>query len=172
MKTCSRCGVAKAITDFHRFVHSKDGRAPACRVCTIAINQRYRDENREHIRQVRRAYYVRNRTRIRANNEAWKERNPERSTFLFRRSHLRTHYGLTPEDYDSMLAAQGGGCAICEEQSNGEHLHVDHDHGCCPGRKCCGECVRGLLCGRCNRLLGWYDRRRSIIERYLEGAKV
>jgi hypothetical protein len=65
-------------------------------------------------------------------------------------------YKLTPDDYDALLAKQGGGCAICGSKPDGKvRLHVDHDHACCPDKKTsCGECVRGLLCHRCNPMLG------------------
>lgn len=65
-------------------------------------------------------------------------------------------YKLTPDDYDVLLARQGGGCAICgAAPSDKERLHVDHDHACCPARKrSCGRCVRGLLCNACNHMLG------------------
>ena len=56
-------------------------------------------------------------------------------------------YKLTVEQYDAMLANQGGACAICLED---RPLNVDHDHSCCPGERSCGKCVRGLLCRRCN----------------------
>lgn len=69
---------------------------------------------------------------------------------------LRSKYGLTREAYDEMKAHQGGGCAICgaPESLRGTRLAVDHDHSCCPGRRSCGACVRGLLCNECNTLLG------------------
>jgi hypothetical protein len=51
--------------------------------------------------------------------------------------------GVTDEAYEALLAAQGGGCAICGAKPKTRRLHVDHDHK--TGK------VRGLLCHRCNR---------------------
>jgi hypothetical protein len=62
---------------------------------------------------------------------------------------LKKKYGLTLSDYKRMHEAQGGACAICRRQrpaENRRHLHVDHCHK--TGK------VRGLLCSRCNLLLG------------------
>jgi hypothetical protein len=58
-------------------------------------------------------------------------------------------YGITPEQYGRLAAA---GCAICKRTDRA--LHVDHDHRCCPKSHTCGRCVRGLLCGPCNRAIG------------------
>ncbi|MGW2207160.1 endonuclease VII domain-containing protein [Streptomyces sp. NPDC001774] len=65
---------------------------------------------------------------------------------------LRT-YGL--DDYPALHAFQGGRCAICRRATGAsKQLAVDHDHSCCPGPNSCGQCIRGLLCSICNRLLG------------------
>jgi len=58
-------------------------------------------------------------------------------------------YGLTPEDYELLLEAQGGVCAICgtsDNRSGSVNLDVDHDHDT--------GAVRGLLCHHDNAALG------------------
>jgi Recombination endonuclease VII len=55
-------------------------------------------------------------------------------------------YGLSPQDYDAMLAEQGGVCAICKTRPD-KPLFVDHSHA--TGK------VRGLLCRPCNFSLGF-----------------
>lgn len=71
---------------------------------------------------------------------------------------LKRNYGITADQYDAMLAEQGGMCAICGgAPKDGPSLHVDHDHACCATyKKSCGRCVRGLLCEDCNRVLGMF----------------
>ena len=66
-----------------------------------------------------------------------------------RNYNLNYAYGITTEQYDAMLAAQGGHCAICPAirgSAHRERLYVDHDHK--TGR------VRGLLCSIHNVILG------------------
>ena len=55
-------------------------------------------------------------------------------------------YGLTIAEYDAILEAQGGGCAICGRSPGRKRLPVDHNHET-------GE-IRGLLCLACNRAVG------------------
>ena len=57
-------------------------------------------------------------------------------------SRTKAAFGLTPEDYATLLARQGGVCAICVQRPVSKRLAVDHDHNT-------GE-IRGLLCSRCN----------------------
>ena len=68
-----------------------------------------------------------------------------------RDAHLRDNYGITQEQYDFMLQAQGGVCDIClspdpKAAARANCFVVDHDHET-------GQ-VRGLLCHACNRALG------------------
>ena len=68
-----------------------------------------------------------------------------------RDANLRHRYDITEEQYTRMLKRQKGRCAICQGRSNTKNaplkLYVDHCHGV--GR------VRGLLCNKCNTLLGF-----------------
>jgi len=68
---------------------------------------------------------------------------------------LKAKYGMSIEQYDALLDKQRGLCACCKQaEINGRRLSVDHDHKCCPSRMTCGRCIRGLLCQRCNQVLG------------------
>ena len=108
--------------------------------------------------------------------EVWKAAHPEKHREHSRRSmsrwrkgrqvqirtvQLRIRYGLTPLQYNRLFTAQNGVCAICGQpetarQKSGkiQRLSIDHNHKCCPGKRSCGRCVRGLLCVRCNIALG------------------
>jgi hypothetical protein len=75
--------------------------------------------------------------------------DPKTHAKKVRRSILKRRYGITPEQYETMLAAQGGHCALCDRTPADErfkHLSVDHCHGT-------GH-VRGLLCMSCNQAIG------------------
>lgn len=74
-----------------------------------------------------------------------------------KRNHdLKHRYGITIYEYNDMLAAQGGVCAICEnpeiqiDTRNGKlrDLAVDHSHET--------QKVRGLLCSLCNVGTGYF----------------
>lgn len=77
---------------------------------------------------------------------------------------LRTeaNYGLSREDYWALYEFQGGRCFICQRATGKvKRLAVDHDHyheGCQHAPDVgCRNCVRALLCGPCNQLLGRYN---------------
>ncbi len=60
---------------------------------------------------------------------------------------VQKEYGLGPGEYGQLYLHQGGKCAICRwARGISKNLSVDHDHKT--------GLVRGLLCTRCNQLLG------------------
>lgn len=63
-----------------------------------------------------------------------------------RSNRLMYTYGISSADYDRLLKEQNNSCAICHKLPEKVKLSVDHNHA--NGR------VRGLLCFRCNTLLG------------------
>lgn len=73
-------------------------------------------------------------------------------------SRMLSLYKLTDGEYDKLLEAQGGMCYTCGDWTGNrgvtKKLSVDHDHSCCPKPPICGKCIRGLICSRCNTLLG------------------
>lgn len=76
---------------------------------------------------------------------------------------LQNRYGITLQQYTTLLEKQGGLCAICGKEDL-IRLCVDHDHKT--------GIVRGLLCGNCNQGLGKFkDSLELLIQAidYLEG---
>jgi len=163
MKKCSKCGVLKPLDDFYKMAEMKDGHRNDCKVCNLAAKAARHRANPEPARERARR---------------WQQENPERVAALRakyvadgrrqaqnRRSHLKRKYGITPEQYDEMLAAQGGGCAICGRPPRDDiALHVDHDHET--------GAIRGITCFRCNNALGDLDDDPKLLARaaqYLEG---
>jgi hypothetical protein len=59
---------------------------------------------------------------------------------------LKRNYGMTLEEYEERLAAQGGRCAICRDEPTKKRLHVDHNHQT--------GVIRDLLCEWCNHAIG------------------
>jgi hypothetical protein len=110
-----------------------------------------------------RDHYLRNRERVLAKNRAWAKANPEKVRRASRNRHYQVKYGISLNDYESMLASQDHGCGACGgETLPGFVLAVDHCHE--TGR------VRGLLCDACNRavgLLGDSAERADLLADYL-----
>jgi hypothetical protein len=90
----------------------------------------------------------------------------------YARAHKFVRLGITEEEFNQMLEAQGYACAMCHEPFGDAFPQVDHDHTCCPKQykataKTCGKCIRGLLCFRCNTALGYIEKYADRAEAYL-----
>jgi len=134
MKTCSKCKTNRTIEDFPNDKSRKDGKHPYCRAC----HKRY-----------------------------WKLKPKTKELRDYHNKISRkfqcSKYGITTEQYEKMLIAQAGLCAICRSNNQNNRLSIDHCH--------VTEKIRGLLCINCNTGLGKFgdsiEMLRTAIE-YLE----
>jgi hypothetical protein len=83
------------------------------------------------------------------------------------KSQMRSRYGINSiEERDAILAAQGGGCAVCHRtdctwgKGFNNTWHIDHDHSK-------PKTHRGILCGYCNLALGRLEPHFQTVLTYL-----
>lgn len=129
IKVCVKCGESKPLSLFHKRGNNKYRND--CSNCVKEYGKLYRAKNKEIISEKKRIYH---------------KINPH----IKRKSHLKKEFNLTLEDYTKMLNAQFGKCKICGidkvDNRQHKHFHIDHNHN--TGK------IRGLLCSKCNTLLG------------------
>jgi hypothetical protein len=99
MKTCTKCGQKKPLSEFHNSASAKDGKFSACKVCrnyygaekrkSVDQSALYRAQieriGKEAAKQKRREYYQRNKEAAKARAAEWREKNPERHAELRKR---------------------------------------------------------------------------------------
>lgn len=102
----------------------------------------------ERRREIMRKYRENNKDKVREVKRAWRKANPEKHNAANARWKMNRIMKIC--DFDAMLTKQEGLCAICRLPDPGrvgsERLTIDHDH--------VTGLVRGLLCHRCNTMLG------------------
>jgi hypothetical protein len=100
--------------------------------------------------------------KVKETEKKYREKYPEKIKIKQRVSALKRNYGITLEEYNTILISQNGKCAICQEEKD-ETLAVDHNHET--------GFVRGLLCRHCNHVVGFAKDNITILNRtisYLE----
>lgn len=164
MKRCGNCEIKKEATEENfqfRFRLRLGKMAPisTCRVCDRAASlEHYRTNVTPEARRAYSLQYEHSESgkaaRVRAvtklKDSGWMYQHG-------RRKNLRRTFGLTPERFNELLAAQGGHCAICPRlpEQDFRAFGVDHDHS--------SGAIRGILCFRCNSGLGYfYDSIRNM----------
>lgn len=123
-KRCGRCKEWKVHAEFSRSRQNPDGLNSYCRPCDYQYKR------------------------------AWAKKDATKARAQARKNHLRSTYGITVEQQDAMLEAQGHRCLICGTKFDdikprvpgGPRYTIDHCHD--------SKKVRGLLCGPCNLGLG------------------
>jgi hypothetical protein len=140
-KECTRCKQVLPFSDFYQraggtTLHS------ACKACERAMAK---------------DWYERNREKAKSKYQEWRAKNPE-AVKQYRADNRRKHYqqevrrkyGVDADWFDRQMLKQKGKCNGCgvafEWGDKFTTPHVDHCHAT--------QVVRGLLCNRCNSVLG------------------
>lgn len=84
----------------------------------------------------------------------WKKNFPEKVLLAGRKYELKKKYGLSYAEYEEMVLAQDGKCALCDES---KQLVVDHCHDT--------KKIRKLLCRMCNTGLGMFKDNPEILKK-------
>lgn len=117
-----------------------------CGKCRNERRQQLRKANPEKRNAAEYAWRRAHPGRAKATRAKWAKAHPELNKQYARNSSLKYNYGMTLEEYDQMLEAQGGVCALCGKPPTTKRLAVDHDH--------VTNKVRGLIHSTCNLMLG------------------
>ncbi len=136
VKTCSMCKRILSLSSYYKAKKNKDGYFGHCKEC---------QKTKSH------DFYIKNKEKRNKQTRVWRKSNPKRLKTIERRATLKKH-GVALEEYEFLLKRCGNRCVICNEKETRKNqygitpLSVDHDHK--TGK------IRGLLCNRCNRVLG------------------
>ena len=175
MKICSKCKQQKPLSEFNAKRDRTSGVNSQCKAC-----QKEWDRNQNAMRRDTREprqdgtkccnacktekpitdfyIYPKSKDGRRADCKACQAK--------YYRRHKLAQLGWTQDEYEKLLEAQGGRCAICKRPENmrisqiHQPLSVDHDHKT--------NKVRGLLCHNCNVALGLLDDSPEILSAAIE----
>lgn len=145
-KRCPHCDTIKSVALFGKKHATLDGLSCWCLLCKSSEERKrvLRDPLRK--KSVDADYRNRHRSALNAKHRLRYQYNKTRQRDL----QLKKAYGIGVDEYDAMLSRQGGVCACCGTTYAGAHflnMMVDHCH--------VTGMVRGLLCFKCNSILGF-----------------
>jgi DNA-directed RNA polymerase subunit M/transcription elongation factor TFIIS len=145
-KLCTSCKSWKPLSYFGKHTRRKDGLRGNCKECERKLLKEYSKKRRGIDTQYgnHNIKIIRKSTRIALRQFLYRENIFEVSRWYSNR--LMKKYGMTLDDYHSMLESQNFSCKICGSNKKFYRLAVDHCHK--TGK------VRGILCQGCNGFLG------------------
>lgn len=150
MKQCYVCRRSLSFTLFWKNVAKKDGLADECAECGRRKNSnRYYKHRDRYLVEMKIAYQKRKK-RVSEENKERRKKDPS----FFKNGKLRSEFGISLNQYESISCIQKHKCAICgnketivdKRTGKTRALAVDHCHKT--------KRTRGLLCMACNQGIG------------------
>jgi hypothetical protein len=167
-KICRICKQPKLLNEFYPRKGNKDGLRSECIECGKKDSSARRKNNPEKYRKIQRLWRLNNLEKSRKWHNDWMKNNPEKAKVWqealkknnpngILNSVLEYRHGITLKQYNEMLEEQNHCCKICKKHKSEfkKRLYVDHDHKT--------GIIRGLLCNKCNKLLGDADDNKEIL---------
>lgn len=152
MKKCRKCGIEKPVET--GFYVRKDPR-----------RQKFNNECKACILHKRRTDYHADKTKHQEQARRYRAKNPTAK----RNTKLKQAYGIGIQEYERILAEQGGVCAGCKEKVTwfrcGKEMPMNIDH-CHRTNQ-----IRGILCLHCNRGLGCAKDSIEILQNWIDYLK-
>jgi len=172
-KTCKKCQESKPLDQFHKTTlkHQDDYIDYYCKYCRTGANVKSQRNNKKRcsLDDCNRPHYAKSWCRMHytrmsrhntleakigivADDDVTYHYKGKKVVYI-RAAYLRRKYKMTLQEF---LERAANGCEICGDKPE-RTLHVDHDHKCCNVLNTCGECVRGIICNKCNQAVDKYE---------------
>src|ERR1035437_4788142 len=173
MKTCSKCKVSKPLEEFSKDRQNKSGYRCSCKLCNKALQKEYQKEyHKEYKNTPQYKEYKKEYQNTPQYKEYQKEYNkncqntPQRKAYqntpqykiATRKHNLKRSFGMTQQEYTLLYNQQEGKCLGCDKHF--PILSIDHCHQT--------NKIRGLLCQRCNLVIGNADDKVSTLRNLIE----
>lgn len=140
-KPCTKCNIDKPLSEYFRAGNSYRS---SCKVCSSLVTKAYRKRNPDKVKEWKQGYRERHPTKVRNTHRNWR-------------------LSVLPIEYKLLEQEQLGLCAICRnpetrltKTGDPRFLSLDHDHE--------NGMLRGLLCNRCNIVLGHVEDDAELLE--------
>lgn len=149
MKLCKSCSKEKPLSEFYTDHQAKDKLMYECKNCSNQRTRKYYQDNIDKKREIGRKYYHKDPLREKARRYS-------------------KNFGISLSELEEMFKEQNNCCKICKKHQKefNKPLAVDHCHDT--------NLIRGLLCGRCNRGLGYFKDSPELLQsamQYLEDSQ-
>jgi hypothetical protein len=140
------------------YQENKDLKLRGDKVSAKERMRQWYEKNKGYCKRKRAEYYQTHKDQIKAKTREYFHQNKDRAI----EQKLKHNYGITKTDYEKLLVSQGGKCAGCGvlQGTKSKRLYVDHCHR--TGK------IRGLLCAKCNFVLGHANDDEQILLRLAE----
>lgn len=89
MKTCTRCGTSKPLSEFYNSARGKDGKYSYCRPCVASRGAAYKKANPEKTEEARKRWKLKNPEKLKEAIKRWKQKNTDKVNASRRRRYLK-----------------------------------------------------------------------------------